>query len=196
MKIIGWSPDSIQVAYGGISRKSCIKVKNIETGITRDISIPLAACAISFDPFGKYLLLLLRNNILYVHNATSLEKIKEIPLSLNLNTKENISTVRETRVMDWSPDFNYFVCPSLDDNKVSLALNLSRSGGFRVKQAFLGHVSSISSVKFNPNLYEFNKEVCSILALGDSHGVVSIWRVGQKASQEPLLLINSNTEYN
>lgn len=46
--------------------------------------------------------------------------------------------------MGWSPDFSYLVSPSLDDSKVSLALNFSRANGFKLKQAFLGHVSSIS----------------------------------------------------
>ena len=157
VKIVSWSPDSINVAYGGLSRKNCIKIKNIQTGATKDLAIPLAVCSISFDPFGKYLLLLLRNNILYIYNASSLSKVKEVPLSPNTNKKESINTVRDIRGMGWSPDFNYLVCPSLDDSKVSVAVNLSRSGGFRFKQGFLGHVSSISCAKFNPNLYEHDK---------------------------------------
>ena len=150
---MSWSPDSAQIAYGGVSRKSCIKVKNIETGATREVPISLTVCSISFDPFGKYLLLLLRNNILYVHNANSLEKVKEVALSPGASEKESIATVKENRIMSWSPDFNFLVCPSLDDNKVSLAINISRGGGFRVKNVFFGHISSISSAKFNPTLY-------------------------------------------
>ena len=99
------------------------------------------------------MLLLLRNNILYVHNASSLEKVKEVALSPGASEKESIATVKENRIMSWSPDFNFLVCPSLDDNKVSLAINISRGGGFRVKNGFFGHISSISSAKFNPNLY-------------------------------------------
>jgi WD40 repeat protein len=97
--------------------------------------------------------------------------------------------------MGWSPDFNHLVCPSLDDNKISLALDLCRSTGFKVKQVFLGHVSSISCATFNPNLYEIDGEVSSILAMGDSHGVVSLWRIGSKPCTEPLLIINSCNEY-
>ena len=76
VKIISWSPDSSQVAYGGLSRKNTIKIKNIETGATRDLPIPLAVCGISFDPFGKYLILLLRSNIVYVYNSNNLTKVK------------------------------------------------------------------------------------------------------------------------
>lgn len=88
-----------------------------------------------------------------MYNASNLDKIKEVSLNPSTNSKENVATVREIRGMGWSPDFNHLVCPSLDDNKISLAINLSRNGCFRVKNAFLGHVSSISSAKFNPNLY-------------------------------------------
>jgi len=82
--------------------------------------------------------------------------------------------------MTWSPDFNIIVCPSLDDSKIALAVGLSRQNNFKIKHIFLGHVSSVSCAKFNPNLYEYEGEITSILALGDSHGVVSLWRIGNK----------------
>lgn len=150
-----WSPDSQMIAYGGLSRKNTIKIKNIQTGGTRDLPIPLTVSGISFDPFGKYLLLLLMNNIVYVYNSSNLSKVREVPLSPSADPNQNSNTVKEIRMMGWSPDFHHMVCPSLDDSKVSLALDLSRSGGFKVRQAFLGHVSSISCASFNPNLYEF-----------------------------------------
>lgn len=80
IKMIAWSPDSLWIAYGGLSKKNTVKIKNIQSGATQEISIPLVVCSISYDPFGKYLLLLLRNNILYVYNSTSLNKLKEVPL--------------------------------------------------------------------------------------------------------------------
>ena len=82
--------------------------------------------------------------------------------------------------MAWSPDFSSTVVPSLDDSKIAIAVGLSRSHHFAPTQAFLGHVSSISCAKFNPHLYHHQNKVVSILALGDSHGVVSLWRVGEK----------------
>lgn len=76
VKIVAWSPDSQSIAYGGLSMKNSIKIKNIQTGATKDILISLAVCGISFDPFGKYLLILLRNNFLYVYNSANLSKTK------------------------------------------------------------------------------------------------------------------------
>ena len=153
IKIVAWSPDCHTIAYGGISKKNTIKIKNISTGSTRDLVIPLTVCGISFDPFGKYLIVLLRNNVVIAYNSNDLTKMREVMLSPQASSKNNLFTVREIRTMSWSPDFNNLVCPSLDDSKVSLALNLCRSSGFKVGQAFLGHVSSISCAKFNPNLY-------------------------------------------
>jgi WD40 repeat protein len=98
--------------------------------------------------------------------------------------------------MSWSPDFNYLVCPSIDDSKVSLAFALCRSMNFKITYAFFGHASSISCASFSPILYECNGEPCSILALGDSHGAVSIWRISSKNAVTPLLLSNSDTSSN
>lgn len=97
--------------------------------------------------------------------------------------------------MAWSPDFSHFVCPSLDDSKVALAIDLLRGNNFNINQAFLGHISSISCAKFNPCLYSYEGDTTSILALGDSHGIISVWRVGSKIYSNPLLMLNSNNEY-
>lgn len=141
------------MAYGGLSKKNTVKIKNIQTGATQELSIPLVVSSISYDPFGKYLVLLLRSNIIYLYNSSSLSQIREIPLSPNAKTLHNANTVKELRVMTWSPDFTNLVCPSLDDSKIALALGFSRSNNFKVRQVFLGHVSSISCACFNPNLY-------------------------------------------
>ena len=86
IRVITWSPDSQTVAYGGLSKKNTIKVRHIHTGNTREVSIALAVCGLSFDPFGKYLLLFLRNNIVCVYNSNTLTKAKEIPLSPDAST--------------------------------------------------------------------------------------------------------------
>lgn len=58
--------------------------------------------------------------------------------------------------MGWSPDFNYLVCPSLDDSKISLAISLCRGTNFNINHVFMGHVSSISCVRFSDILYDYN----------------------------------------
>jgi len=35
LKLLAWSPDSTSIAYGGISKKNTIKIKNIENGSTQ-----------------------------------------------------------------------------------------------------------------------------------------------------------------
>jgi hypothetical protein len=69
-------------------------MKNIETGATKDLPISLAVCSISFDPFGKYFILLLRNNIINIYNSNNLTKVKEVPLYPNADPKESLNTVR------------------------------------------------------------------------------------------------------
>lgn len=195
IKIIAWSPDSTSLAYAGLSKKNAIKVRSLESGTSAELAFDLTLAAISYDPFGKYLLVLAHSNILYLYNCTSLTKLREVPLSPNAHPLTHANTVKELRAMSWSPDFNYLVSPSLDDSKVSLAFSLSRAANFKTTHAFIGHASSISSAAFSPILYQFQGDFCSILALGDSHGVVSIWRVSSKASPTPLLLSNTNTDY-
>jgi len=40
------------------------------------LSIPLAASAISYDPFGKYMLVLMRSNIVYLYDSQNHAKLK------------------------------------------------------------------------------------------------------------------------
>ena len=35
LKLLAWSPGSTMIAYGGLSKKSTIKIKNIENGSTQ-----------------------------------------------------------------------------------------------------------------------------------------------------------------
>ena len=68
--------------------------------------------------------------------------------------------------------------PSLDDSRINLAFNLSRKADFQIKNIYMGHCSAISCCKFNPKLFKFNGEITKIVAMGDSSGNISIWRVG------------------
>ena len=155
IKIIAWSPHSTSLAYAGLSKKNAIKVRSLESGNCGELAFDVTISAISYDPFGKYLLVLAHSNILYVYNCTSLTKLREVPLSPNTHPQKHTSTVKEIRVMSWSPDFNYLVCPSLDDSKVSLAFSLCRGLNFKTTHAFIGHASSISCACFSPVLYEW-----------------------------------------
>jgi hypothetical protein len=97
----------------------------------------------------------MRSNIVYLYDSQNYSKLKEIPLSPETSPLKNAVTVREYRGMAWSSDFSHFVCPSLDDSKVALAIDLLRGNNFSIHQAFIGHISSISCAKFNPRLYNF-----------------------------------------
>lgn len=35
IKMIAWSPDSVWIAYGGLSKKNTVKIKNMHSGATQ-----------------------------------------------------------------------------------------------------------------------------------------------------------------
>ncbi len=80
------------------------------------------------------------------------EKYKSVRLSPE---GMKINPIKEIRVPSWSPDFSNFVCPSLDDSRINLAVNLSRTKDFKARNIFMGHCASISCCKFNPKLYKW-----------------------------------------
>lgn len=131
--------------------------------------------SISFDPFGKYLFVLLRNNHLEIYNTLNYQKQKTINLS-PVNVK--INPIREIRSGGWSPDYGNFVIPSLDDSRINISFNLSRKYDFQIRNVYMGHCSAISCCKFNPKLYKYNSDITKIFAMGDSTGNISIWRIG------------------
>ena len=71
-----------------------MKVRNLESGTARDIEIPVTVSGISYDPFGKYLLLLLSSNVVSVHNAGSLGRVATVALSPDAQPSRPINTVR------------------------------------------------------------------------------------------------------
>jgi WD40 repeat protein len=104
----------------------------------------------NFDPFGKYVMVQLLNNSLELFDARTLEKVKVINLA---ETKNDLPTKGDRRTADWSPEFSYFVCPNLNDARVPTAVILDRTRSFGIKDILIGHQSTISCCKFNPNIY-------------------------------------------
>ena len=86
--------------------------------------------------------------------------------------------LKDHKVLSWSPDFTLLASPNLNDVKISTAIIFDRTKNFNVKNILIGHKTPINCMKFNPNIYETEGEKTYILAVGDSSGTLSIWKIG------------------
>lgn len=108
------------------------------------------------------------------------------------NSVEDLNSVKEKRVMSWSPDYTLLACPNLNNMKLSTGIIFDRKKNFTVKNILVGHKTPINCLKFNPHIYEFEGEKTFILAVGDSTGTLSIWRIGTIKSYDTPLMIASS----
>lgn len=58
----------------------------------------------------------------------------------------------------------------------------------------MGPCSSITCVKFNPNIYKLPKgEIVSVFAMGDAQGNIAVWMIGDKyRARKPVVLLKSS----
>lgn len=187
-----WSQDSQLYLCYGITPKDTplsLNIRNIETQHLKQIYTSDMVILANFDPFGKYIVVLLLGNALELYDAHTLDKIRSINLA---ETKNDVPTLRDHRLGDWSPEYGFFVCPNLNDSRLPIALVFDRNRNFNIKEILIGHQATISCAKFNPNVYEFESDTTFILAVGDSSGCLSLWRIGKtKSYKEPLFIISS-----
>lgn len=94
LRVISWSPDNLSIAYGGLSVHNTIKIRNLEKGSVQSLAVPLSVCGLSFDPFGKYLLVLTRSNILEVYNSSNLQLQSKVSLHPGASPTANVNTVK------------------------------------------------------------------------------------------------------
>lgn len=129
------------------------------------------------------------NNILDLYDSRTLDKVKSINMA---ESKNDIPTSRDKRHADWSPQYSYFAVPNLNDSKLPTAIILDRNKNFSPKQIILGHQATISCLKFNPQVFEYEGDTTFILAIGDSSGCLSLWRIGKINSyKQPLFIASS-----
>ena len=191
-----WSPDSESFAIAGIHKTFSIIIRNIISKQFKIIALDSIVSAICFDPFDRYLSILNGRNCLNLYTNHN-EFYKSIPLSSSstidkcqtlsassMGQSESLMTVKEIRGIDWSADFSSIVMPSLEDNKMPIAIQLSRIRDFKPEFVFIGHSSPINVMKFHPKLFrssesEPNKpsHVFHILVMGDTSGFITFWKV-------------------
>ncbi len=127
-----------------------VNVRNLETNELKQIITQDTPILVNFDPFGKYIAVLMLKNNIDLYDASTLDKIRSIILA---ETKNDIPTLRDRRLADWSPEFSYFVCPNLHDSKTPTAVIFDRNKNFVTKDILIGHQSPISCAKFNPQAF-------------------------------------------
>lgn len=98
---ISWSPDGSRIATCSLDAKVVIndittktKVKVIECG--------KQAMGITWDPLDRYVASLLFDNKVVVWKTTTYEQ--HATVCLNLSSGEKLTSKREDRRIDWSPD--------------------------------------------------------------------------------------------
>jgi len=137
------------------------------------------------------------NNVI-IWKCNSWDKSFVVSLTCPISVDHaKISSKRDDRKIDWSPDYRYVLLPSLDDKIVPFVCALDRQKDFKVCKTFMGPFSSINCVKFNPNLYANKETVINIFALGDNDGNISIWGIGDNyTARKPFFLFKSHPNGN
>lgn len=106
-----------------------------------------------WDPLGKFICWLNITNTLSVFNIDS----KKIETTVNLNIKldnSELIVTKDERKMEFTPDLNYLLVPSLDDKKMPFMCALRRSAGFVCEYVFAGPFSPITSLRCHPTIFE------------------------------------------
>lgn len=130
--------------------------------------------AANFDPFGKYIVVLLKTNTIVFYDAQTLDPLQEISMACN---ERDPPPFKDRRVIDWSPDYGYVLVPNLNEFKVPIAVLFDRHSKFSVHMVISGHTYPITCIKFNPNIFEYEGKLTFIVAIGDASGCISVWRI-------------------
>lgn len=151
-----------------------------------------------WDTYDKYLAALYSDNQVIIWKANSWEKSYVVSLTCPISSDlTKLSSKRDDRKIDWSPDYRYVLVPSLDDKIVPFVCALDRQKDFKVCRTFMGPFSSINCVKFNQNLFQQGNCVINIFALGDNDGNISIWGIGEGYTpKKPFFLFKSHPNGN
>lgn len=106
-----------------------------------------------WDPLGKYICWLNITNLLSVFNIDSKKIEASVSLNLKLDNSELIVT-KDQRKMEFTPDLNYLLVPSLDDKKMPFLCAMRRSSGFQCEYVFAGPFAPITSLRCHPIIFE------------------------------------------
>ncbi|EAR94477.1 TUP1-like enhancer of split protein (macronuclear) [Tetrahymena thermophila SB210] len=197
---ITWAPDSSRIASGGLDGKIVVRsvdiAKNYEK--IKELSHDNKILGLVWDTYDKYLAALYSDNNVIIWKCNSWEKSFIVSLTCPISSDiSKITSKRDDRKIDWSPDYRYVLVPSLDDKIVPFVCALDRQKDFKVCKTFMGPFSSINCVKFNPNLYENKESVINVFALGDNDGNISIWGIGDGyQAKKPFFLFKSHPNGN
>ena len=144
-------PADGEFAYGTLDGRLVINQQIPALNDSVDTGNKVVSCI--WDPLGKYICWLNIKNQVSIYNLNS----KKIENTVKLNLKSDKSELfvcKEERIMDFSPDLNFLLVPSLDDKKMPFVCALKRSANFNIEYIFAGPFSSITCVRFYPGIFE------------------------------------------
>jgi WD40 repeat protein len=192
IKRVTWAQDSQCYLCYGINPKDTplsVNIRHIESNTLRQILTQETPVLADFDPFGKYIAVLGVSNVLELYDTRTLDKLRSINLA---DSKHDVPSLRDKRPADWSPEYSLLAAPNLNDTRVPSTIIFDRNRNFLVRDILLGHPATISCLRFNPNIFEYQSDTTFILAIGDNSGCLSLWRLGKTNNyKEPLVILSS-----
>jgi len=183
-------PSEGEFAYGTLDGR--VVTQQQISALNETVDTGSKVVSLSWDPLGKYLCWLNIENKLAVYSLAAKRIETLVSLSLRSDQSE-LFVCKEERTIDFSPDLNYLLVPSLDDKKMPFVCALRRSQNFQVEATFAGPFSSITCVKFFPGIFDKQGGVSTVFAMGDAFGQISIWELSDKKLREaPLCLLKND----
>lgn len=190
---LAWSPDSQKIASSSLGHRIVVRdITKTDDSVEKIINLDIKVLGLIWDPLDKYLIGLCGDSRVRIWWTKGWETFKNVNLSFSPG-KPQFNSKREDRKIDFSPDFKYFLIPSLDDKIVPVVCALDRQD-FDVKFTYMGPFSSINCIRFSPVLYEKSDAVISVFAMGDNDGNISIWCLGDKLLMDkPFFLFKAHS---
>lgn len=104
---ITWAPDSSRIASGSLDGKIVVRSVDINknTEKIKEMNHDNKILGLVWDTYDKYLAALYSDNNVIIWKCNSWEKSFIVSLTCPLSTDNKISSKRDDRKIDWSPDY-------------------------------------------------------------------------------------------
>jgi WD40 repeat protein len=187
-----WSPDEKRVVIG--SRPDNLYVHDVDLNQQiKKIKLEYIPLAVSWDPRNGYVALLTLENCVTFYDALTFDQKKKVSFNAGSSKFSDLRTKRNERIITWSPDGEFCMCPNLEDkNELPMLLGIDRPKGFVVSSVFAGPTASISCISFLDALFRKGSDLYCIFAMGDCDGNISIWQT--KGREKPIHYIKGGAE--
>lgn len=176
---ISWSPDSTHLVSCTVA--GYVIMWDVKTGTHIWKTTLSSGCkSIAYDPLGRYIAVQMNTKRITILDTNG-SIIKEIKDKLEDDVEQTI-----TSHISWTADGSFLGAPNgfFDSNITPFFQRESFNFAFSLE----GHVQPSSCVACPPFLLRIDNTLCSLTAVADIKGVLSIWLIGDQT--KPLLILN------